>query len=225
MIKVIQGNIFTTKKQVIVNAVNCVGVMGSGIALECRLRYPEMFVKYQRLCTDGRIDIGKLWIYKSDQRWILNFPTKKHWKYPSKSEYLHAGLEKFMSTYKMRNIESVAFPLLAADRGGMDPNESLNIMTSYLQHAEIPIDIYKYDATASDDLYQDAYNWFKNKSTEEIMALTNLRRNSVQLISLAMESKEIYQLNQLANITGIGIKTIEKIYEITRQTNEQISLF
>ena len=79
-IKIISGNIFTSKCQTIVNTINCVGVMGAGIALECRLRYPEMYKKYVELCENREISIGILWLYKSEDRWILNFPTKKHWK-------------------------------------------------------------------------------------------------------------------------------------------------
>jgi O-acetyl-ADP-ribose deacetylase (regulator of RNase III) len=225
MIEIIKGNIFTTNRQVIVNTINCVGVMGAGIALECRLRYPEMFLKYQVLCQEKNIDIGKLWIYKAEQRWILNFPTKKHWKYPSKVDYLHAGLEKFMATYKERNIESIAFPLLGADRGGIAPEESLNIMVSYLQHADIPVDIYQYDPKASDDLFQKVQSWLKSKTIEEIMTLTGLRRNYVESVCSAMDSGNIYQLNQLANVKGIGIKTIEKVFEISRKKHEQTSLF
>lgn len=74
--KIITGNIFTTNCQTIVNTINCVGVMGAGIALECRLRYPDMHEKYIKLCMDNHIDIGLLWIYKSSDKWVLNFPTK-----------------------------------------------------------------------------------------------------------------------------------------------------
>ena len=75
-LRVIDGNIFTSKCQTIVNTVNCVGVMGAGIALECRLRWPDMHTVYQDLCRQRQITIGKLWLYKSTDRWILNFPTK-----------------------------------------------------------------------------------------------------------------------------------------------------
>jgi O-acetyl-ADP-ribose deacetylase (regulator of RNase III) len=136
-VKVITGNIFTTKAQTIVNTVNCVGVMGAGIALECRLRFPEMYEKYVTLCDQGQLKIGLLWLYKGDERWVLNFPTKKHWKYPSKKEYLEKGLEKFLSTYEQKGISSIAFPLLGASQGGIDGEESLAIMLSYLEQATI----------------------------------------------------------------------------------------
>ncbi len=82
---VIKGNIFTSQCNTLVNTVNCDGVMGAGIALEFKLRMPEMFEQYVRHCKAGRIDIGKLWIDQPppgtrEQRWVLNFPTKIHWK-------------------------------------------------------------------------------------------------------------------------------------------------
>ena len=89
------GNIFTTKCQTIVNTVNCVGVMGAGIAFEFKLREETMFKKYKQLCDAKQLNIGTLWIYKSDNNNILNFPTKYDWKLPSKQEYLEKGLQKF----------------------------------------------------------------------------------------------------------------------------------
>ena len=123
-----KGNIFSSRCQTIVNTVNCVGIMGAGIALECRLRYPQMFEQYAQLCADAKLDIGRLWVYKAPERWVLNFPTKKHWRYPSRVEYLHLGLQKFMDTYQTRGITSVAFPLLGAQNGGLQADESLALM-------------------------------------------------------------------------------------------------
>lgn len=95
-IKIVRGNIFNTKAQTIVNTVNCVGVMGKGIALVFKLRYPLMFDIYKGFCKSKQIGIGKLWLYKGEpeEPWVLNFPTKFHWKYPSKLEYIELGLEK-----------------------------------------------------------------------------------------------------------------------------------
>ena len=105
MITVKKGNIFTSNCDTVVNTVNCVGVMGAGIALECRLRYPEMYKKYKDLCHKDLIQVGKLWIYKTDKKWILNFPTKKDWKHSSKIEFIEAGLIKFVRTYKEKKIK------------------------------------------------------------------------------------------------------------------------
>ena len=120
MIKIVSGNIFNTECDYIVNTVNCMGVMGAGIAYEFKLRYPEMYKKYKKICEDNLFDIGMLWIYKDPDKNILCFPTKKHWKYPSKIEYLELGLQKFVSIYKEKGIKSIAFPILGASLGGIN---------------------------------------------------------------------------------------------------------
>lgn len=211
-VKIVSGNIFTSSCQTLVNTVNCVGVMGAGIALECRLRYPDMYEKYILLCQKNQIDIGLLWLYKSTDRWILNFPTKIDWKYPSKKEYLRAGLDKFLTTYEEKGIKSIAFPLLGADKGGIPQEESLNIMMSYLELPAIDIEIYRYDKTAKDDLYDKTKEWLVSQDLDNIADVTRLRKNYIAKVIDAMQSPDIVQLNQLALVKGIGIKTLEKLF-------------
>src|SRR5688572_26562315 len=99
MLTFVRGNLFESPAKVLVNTVNTVGVMGKGIALSFKQIYPEMFQRYVQLCESGQLDIGKLWLYKTPHKWILNFPTKKNWRAPSRLEYLEAGLRKFVATY------------------------------------------------------------------------------------------------------------------------------
>lgn len=111
MLSITTGNLFSSQCQTLVNTVNCVGVMGAGIALEFKLRYPEMFVRYVQHCRSERIDIGKLWLYKPpqpDKQWVLNFPTKRDWKHPSKVEYLQKGLQRFVETYAQRELTTAS---------------------------------------------------------------------------------------------------------------------
>jgi len=211
-VKVITGNIFTSSCHTIVNTVNCVGVMGAGIALECRFRYPEMHEKYINLCNDNKIETGLLWLYKSPKRWVLNFPTKKHWKYPSKKEYLHAGLEKFCDTYKEKGIESIAFPLLGADKGGISQEVSLGIMRSYLDKIDLEIEIYKYDKSAKDDLFDQIKEGLLSKSIEVISIETSIRKNYVEKLINAIQQPDIVQISQLINVEGVGLKTLEKVF-------------
>jgi O-acetyl-ADP-ribose deacetylase (regulator of RNase III) len=143
-IKIIEGNIFDSKCQTVVNTINCVGVMGKGLALEFKKRYPDMFLKYKEHCSNGLIDVGKLWLYKSDNHWILNFPTKTTWKLPSKYEYVELGLQKFVDTYKEKGITSIAFPMLGCTNGKLDESKVLDIMMYYLMKCDIPIEIYRY---------------------------------------------------------------------------------
>lgn len=126
-------NIFDSQCQTIVNTVNCVGVMGKGLALEMKKRYPNMFDKYKDYCDKGLIDIGKLWLYKhSDDKWILNFPTKKHWKNGSEYEYIEEGMKKFVETYQEKGITTIAFPMLGCNNGGLEKDIVIQIMTKYL---------------------------------------------------------------------------------------------
>jgi len=216
-ITIIDGNIFTTKCQTLVNTVNCVGIMGAGIALECRLRYPEMNERYIALCKERKIQIGSLWIFKTEDKWILNFPTKLHWKNPSKLEYLREGLKKFMHTYEQKGIESIAFPLLGAQNGGLNRDQSLNLMKSYLRSCKIPVEIYRYDPMAPDDMYDKFRELLIKMTPEEIKEETGLRSDYVQKLLNAMNNPEIRQLNRLASLKGIGTKTLEKAFSLAQK--------
>jgi O-acetyl-ADP-ribose deacetylase (regulator of RNase III) len=215
-LRIICGNIFTSKCQTIVNTVNCVGVMGAGIALECRLRYPDMYQQYSTLCNDGKINIGTLWIYKAPERWLLNFPTKEHWKYPTKEEYLHAGLRKFMDTYEDRGIQSVAFPVLGAQNGGLEPTRSIEIMEAYLRDCSIQVEIYQYDPMALDDLFVRFKERILTLGLDDLKNATGLRNNYINRIRDALANPNMRQLNQLARVNGIGDKTLEKAFAFVR---------
>jgi O-acetyl-ADP-ribose deacetylase (regulator of RNase III) len=82
----VKGNIFNTKAMAVVNTVNCVGVMGKGIALEFKLRYPEMFKEYQKICLKKLLKPGQILPYRKSIPWVLNFAIKDDWKDPSKEE-------------------------------------------------------------------------------------------------------------------------------------------
>ncbi len=120
MITYVAGNLFFSPAQVLVNTVNTVGVMGKGVASDFKRIYPEMFAQYRDLCERGQLDIGKLWLYKTPNKWILNFPTKKNWRTPSRPEYIEAGLKKFANTYAKLGIHSIALPPLGCGNGGLD---------------------------------------------------------------------------------------------------------
>ena len=122
MITYVKGTIFASPAQVLVNTVNTEGVMGKGLALRFKQIYPEMFARYQELCENGQIKIGKLWLFKTDHKWILNFPTKNSWRQPSRIEYLAAGLKKFSEEFIDLKIHSVAFPALGCGNGELDWN-------------------------------------------------------------------------------------------------------
>ena len=222
MIEIKRGNIFTTKCQTIVNTVNCVGIMGAGIAYEFKLRFPEMFEKYKPFCDNGLIDIGNLWIYKLTKdnndmyEYILNFPTKKHWKYPSKIEYLEKGLEKFVNTYKEKNISSIAFPLLGASKGGIDETVSISIMRKYLDKIDIPIEIWQFDSNAKDDLYEDFKEKFINLDDNLIKEQSKLRIDLIKKIKSTLLNENINSMSGLLSEKGIGDISLEKSFRFIK---------
>lgn len=214
-IKFIKGNIFTSKAQTLVNTVNCMGVMGAGIALEFKYRYPAMFEQYTKYCEEKYIQIGKLWIYNVPETnaKVLNFPTKFNWKQPSKYEYLEKGLSKFVETYKERGITSIAFPLLGALNGGLEPEKVIILMEKYLSVCEIPIEIYEYDGQAKDDLIENFHYAFMYQSLKELTSLTGLKINVLKKIKTILEEQNIHSLIQLHKAKGIGEETLKSCFQ------------
>lgn len=142
MLKYVKGDIFNIPAQVLVNTVNTVGVMGKGIALSFKKKYPEMFTTYRKACDKHQLIIGKLMLWYGPDHWILNFPTKEHWRNPSKMEYIEKGLMAFQRKYADYNITSIAFPKLGCGNGELDWKQVKPLMERYLK--ELPIDVYIY---------------------------------------------------------------------------------
>lgn len=225
MISVKKGNIFRTQAQTIVNTINCVGVMGAGIAYEFRLRYPEMYDKYVELCKARQINIGTLWIFKAKEKWVLNFPTKYDWKFESKVEYLEKGLEKFLLTYKEKGITSIAFPLLGASNGGIPESTSLKVMQKYLSQCDIDIEIYEYDPNDYDDLYLKFKEAFNSIPEKELAAKSTLRIDFVRKVKAALEEDNIKSLSRLLTVKGIGEVTLEKSFKFIMHYKQENKLF
>jgi O-acetyl-ADP-ribose deacetylase (regulator of RNase III) len=143
MLSYLRTSILTSSAQTVVNTVNTVGVMGKGLASAMKTRYPDMFKAYVVLCQERQLDIGRLWLWKAPDKWILNFPTKKHWRNPSKLSYIEAGLKKFVAEYERRGIYEISFPRLGCGNGGLDWADVQPLMERHL--ALLPIQIYIHD--------------------------------------------------------------------------------
>ena len=208
------GNIFNSKCQTIVNTVNCVGVMGKGIALVHKLRYPKMYEEYKEHCKNKLIRLGSLWLYTKQKNapWILSFPTKFHWKYPSKIEWIEQGLQKFVETYEKKGITSIAFPLLGTHNGGLDTNEVKRLMDEYLGKCNIDIEIYDYDPNAKDDLFASFQTIWLSLDEKKIKTETGIQPQYSRKISAIIQNGEINSMIALANYNGIGEKTLEKAF-------------
>lgn len=117
------GNIFETQAEAIVNPVNCVGVMGKGLAKEFKSKYPDNFVFYKQECENGNVIPGRMCVFKTADKYVINFPTKNHWGDKSKIVDIDSGLENLVEVVKANNIKSIAIPALGCGLGGLDWEE------------------------------------------------------------------------------------------------------
>ena len=124
MIEFKNGNIFEDEAEALVNTVNCVGVMGRGIALQFKKRYPENFASYEKACREKEIQPGKMFVFETgnmmNPQYIINFPTKRHWRGASRLEDIESGLVDLVKVIRERSIASIAIPPLGCGLGGLD---------------------------------------------------------------------------------------------------------
>jgi O-acetyl-ADP-ribose deacetylase (regulator of RNase III) len=168
MITYVIGDLFRSPAKVLVNTVNIVGVMGKGIAKDFKTIFPAMFQEYQNLCEKKKIDIGKLHLWRGSHKWVLNFPTKKHWRYPSKPEYIEAGLKTFVAGYRRNSISAIAFPQLGCGHGELDWEKQVRpLMEKYLSNlpVEVFIHLYKKDpfAPAEHRDIEETKRWLRSE--------------------------------------------------------------
>lgn len=148
MIHYVTGDLLQSDAEALVNTVNTVGVMGKGIALQFKEQFPENFKIYKEACKNGKLDIGNLLITEassllSGRKLIINFPTKKHWKYPSEYDYIEQGLNALAHDIKSLNIKSIAIPPLGSHNGGLEWHRVKEMIVNKLQSSECDIFIYE----------------------------------------------------------------------------------
>lgn len=123
MIEYVKGNILQSNAEALVNTVNCVGVMGRGIALQFKNTYPDNFKVYKNACDRNDVVPGRMFIHQTgmltNPKYIINFPTKRHWKGKSRIEDIESGLEALIDDIKELNITSIAIPPLGSGLGGL----------------------------------------------------------------------------------------------------------
>lgn len=138
-----KGNLFDSGAQTLVNTVNTVGVMGKGIALEFKRRFPEMFADYQRRCSAGQVRLGEPYIWRGlMEPWIINFPTKEHWRSPSKLADIEQGLAYLAQHVEEWGVTSLAVPPLGAGSGGLDWASVGPTLYRHLDQLPIPVLLY-----------------------------------------------------------------------------------
>ncbi|MBW1802209.1 MAG: macro domain-containing protein [Deltaproteobacteria bacterium] len=127
MIRYVSGNLLEAKTEALVNTVNCVGVMGKGIALQFKQAFPDNFKDYARACSKGHVRTGKMFVHSTNRmfppKYIINFPTKRHWKAKSRVEDIESGLKDLKKVIEDLNIQSIAIPPLGSGLGGLNWQE------------------------------------------------------------------------------------------------------
>ena len=146
MIKYLKGDLLSSNAQALVNTVNTVGVMGKGIALQFKKRFPHNFKVYKKACDEGTFSIGQVLVVKDgdlmQKKIIINFPTKKHWRGNSKYEYIETGLTALKEAIRTNNIKSVAIPPLGCGHGGLEWDKVKTLIQAALNDLDCEIEVY-----------------------------------------------------------------------------------
>ena len=145
-----KGDLLQDPSHAIVNTVNCVGVMGKGLALQFKQAFPNYFIAYKEVCNIGILRPGFMYTYKhtidNKHQYIISFPTKDHFKNPSKLQYIENGLLDLKRVIKKYNIQSIAIPPLGCGLGGLKWTDVEPLIHKHL--ADIPnLDVYIYPPT------------------------------------------------------------------------------
>lgn len=230
MIRYFEGTVFNVDTRAIVNTVNCTGVMGAGIALEFMLRYPNMYEDYEAKCNDKKIMIGKIDYFKnSDDRIIVNFPTKWHFKYPSKLIWIEKGLQDFVKTYEKQGVTSIAFPKLGTNNGGLNWQDVKILMEKYLSNLDIEIYICldnKKEAEGLEKIMLDKFNEIDIEKFSKIVKLNVAQKKNIE------KNMPYDRFWKISDTESVGKKTYSNIfkhfYDLARGKDkdiEQLVLF
>lgn len=211
--KEISGNIFNTKAMAIVNTVNCMGAMGKGLALDFKLRFPDMFREYQSVCLKRLLKPGQILPYRKSTPIILNFAIKDDWKKDAKIEWIETTLQKFVANYQKMEIMSVAFPWMGAMNGGLPIEKIKNVTRKYLSNLEdIDIEVYDFNPDTPCDLYRSLRNIIASKQLDvcELERLSHIQSRYWLRIIDAVHDPNTKSMNNLWHYTMQGKRIIGK---------------
>jgi O-acetyl-ADP-ribose deacetylase (regulator of RNase III) len=212
-VKLISGNILESNAEALVNTVNTVGVMGKGIALQFREQFPINYELYAAACRRGEVQTGKMFITATNSmlnpKWIINFPTKKHWIHKSSYAFIEAGLDDLVVQIKKLNIQSIAIPPLGAGQGGLDWAKVKQIIEQKLGALDIEIIIFEPVASWSSKTGQPKTHLTKARAL--VLALINQYRQLGFDVSLLEIQKLAYFLQRMGQ-TDLKLNYQEYLY-------------
>ncbi len=214
--KVIVSDILKSKAQTLVNTVNCVGIMGKGIALEFKNRFPEMFKDYVQRCEHHKVRIGQPYIYKSlFGQQILNFPTKDHWKSISKVSDIEQGLDFLLAHYKEWGITSIAIPPLGCGNGQLEWKVVGPLIYEHAKKMNIPVEMYAPYGTSPAELTE---SFLKNAGKTVEVGHNVLRKDRLTFNPAWAGLVEIlYQIEKQVYHWPVGRTIFQKIAYVATQ--------
>lgn len=143
MINYVKGDILKSEARALVNPVNCVGVMGAGLALKFKEAFPENFNDYAIACSEKKVKLGKMFVFCYIDKIIINFPTKDHWKDRSFIDDIAYGLDDLCYWIISLNIKSIAIPALGCGLGGLKWSEVKELIDNRMKY--VKCDIYVFE--------------------------------------------------------------------------------
>jgi O-acetyl-ADP-ribose deacetylase (regulator of RNase III)/uncharacterized protein YwgA len=186
LVRLAKGNILQSQAQAIVNTVNCVGVMGKGIALEFKRKYPTMYRDYVARCDKGEVEVGKPYPYTVDDHIVVNFPTKRHWRSVSLLSDIEAGLQHLREHLNDWGITSIALPPLGCGNGQLDWAVVGPTLHRHVSTFGIPVELYVPYETPLDDPQLDLVGMGQSPATRR----HKIRDSSIALVAILADLEE-----------------------------------
>jgi O-acetyl-ADP-ribose deacetylase (regulator of RNase III) len=190
------GDLFAAGTDALVNTVNCVGIMGRGIALQFKKAYPSNFREYEAACKVGEVQPGRMFVHETGKfspRFIINFPTKRHWKGKSRIEDIETGLIALAEEVEARGIKSIAIPPLGAGLGGLDWNVVLPQIKSALQDIpDVEVVIYEPKGPPENVMSKDVPNMTEGRASLVILMQRYLQGLLDPFVTLIEAQKLMY---------------------------------
>lgn len=226
MIKYIKGNLLQAKTHALVNTVNTVGVMGKGIALQFKEQFPANFKAYSDACKNGKIGIGKLFVFEENtlngKKIIINFPTKTEWYKKSQYSYIEEGLKDLVKIIEEYNLESIALPPLGCGNGGLHWDKVKALIENYLVNLSIEIIVYEPNDAVKEVLQKEGQKKEINLTPARAMLLYALAKYEERgenpsvfaankLAYFLQESGEPLKLQFVAYTFGPYAQAVEKV--------------
>jgi O-acetyl-ADP-ribose deacetylase (regulator of RNase III) len=213
----LSGNIFSTQSQAIVITVNCEGVMGAGIALDAKLRWPKLFKKYIQSCSTGEIAIGKSILVRRDEFSlpidVILFATKNRWRNPSTLSYIRDGLTDLRSMLEVSAIESIALPHLGCSNGGLQWAMVRPLIENHLYGFDkLRAELWKFVDHPNDPHIHQLRDLVRTSSPREVAKLFGIQIGPANSLIAAMQLEHVGGLSSLQRAPGVGEKTLAAVY-------------